>query len=109
MGSGKYLWNAINKYGIENFSKEIIYIAKTEQEALDYEKYIIEHYYLYLDKNYYISTGGTGGNSLAGYTKDDLKKYKENQSNMLKNFYSVNKHHMIGKKLSDDFQAKKLL
>ena len=30
MGEGDYIWKVINKYGIENFTKELVYSAKTE-------------------------------------------------------------------------------
>ena len=33
MGSGKALLKAINKYGIENFSKNILIICESEKEA----------------------------------------------------------------------------
>lgn len=61
MGSGKYLWNSINHHGIENFSKEIIYVGNCEEEVYDWEEYLIEKYDLISDNNFYnLKSGGKG-------------------------------------------------
>ena len=39
LGSGNILNQAINKYGIENFQKEILEYCNTEEELNDREKY----------------------------------------------------------------------
>ena len=41
MGSGHRLHRAFNKYGINNFIKEILKYFDTREEALDYEEYIV--------------------------------------------------------------------
>lgn len=38
MGEGDYMQSAVDKYGIENFSKELIYSAKTEGGRWSEEK-----------------------------------------------------------------------
>ena len=61
MGSGKYLKYSISKYGINNFVKEIIYIAQCEIEAYDWENYLITRYKLNNNPRFYnISCGGIG-------------------------------------------------
>jgi group I intron endonuclease len=42
LGSGKLLWNAINKYGKENFVQEIIEFTNSEEENCEREIYWIE-------------------------------------------------------------------
>lgn len=42
LGSGKYLKRAINKYGPENFKREILFLALDEDELNQLEEDIIE-------------------------------------------------------------------
>lgn len=58
LGSGTYLWRAYNKYGIENFSKEILKYFDTVEEMFKYEQEIVNEE-LVNDKNCYnVITGG---------------------------------------------------
>jgi hypothetical protein len=57
MGSGKYLKRAMDKYGIENFTKEILHIFKTEKEMNDKEKELV----VISEETYNLNEGGTGG------------------------------------------------
>ena len=57
MGSGKLLKRAIEKYGIQNFTKDILYEAKTSEEMFLKEKEFVK-----LGKqSYNIKEGGQGG------------------------------------------------
>lgn len=77
MGSGKYLWNAYKKYGLNNFQKEVLKICDTEQEALEYEKKLISKLNATRSSDYYnIAEGGQGGNAIAGFTEEEMKAYK---------------------------------
>jgi hypothetical protein len=61
MGSGTYLKRAQKKYGIENFTKEIIYFCESKEEMYDREKELVE-----LSENTYnVIEGGRGGWSFA--------------------------------------------
>jgi hypothetical protein len=60
MGSGKILKRSINKYGIENFKKEIIKKFKTYKEALEYEKQLVTPSFIEQKTNYNIKEGGFG-------------------------------------------------
>lgn len=42
LGSGKYLKRAINKYGAENFNREILFLALTEEELNEVEEFTID-------------------------------------------------------------------
>ena len=62
MGSGKYLKNAIKKYGKENFKKTVLEICVNEKDAFDREEYYINTFNAHINSNYYnISSGGDGG------------------------------------------------
>lgn len=75
IGSGKILWQAINKYGIENFKCELIEEASSQKILDEREKFYIEMYNTQ-DRNvgYNIADGGRGGAHTAwnkDLTKDD--------------------------------------
>lgn len=61
VGSGKVILKAIEKYGIENFNKEILYDFNTYQEALDKEKEIVDDEFLQRKDTYNLRRGGSGG------------------------------------------------
>lgn len=58
MGSGLKLNRAYKKYGIENFSKEIIKFFDTREELADYEASVVTESLVYDDNCYNISLGG---------------------------------------------------
>lgn len=61
-GSGILIMKAINKYGKENFKKEILSICKNRQEADQQEKDYILKFNAIEDENFYnLQEGGTGG------------------------------------------------
>ena len=59
-GSGKYLRNAINKYGAENFKVEVIEYCETLEEQNVREKYWISYYRNQPTEMYNIANGGDG-------------------------------------------------
>ena len=69
LGSGIRLKYAIDKYGKENFTKEIIENVLLKEEINAREKYWIDYYNAVESKDFYnISLGGDGGDVTAGYT-----------------------------------------
>lgn len=66
MGSGKRLHYAYKKYGIENFTKEILKYFDTLQEAFEYESEMVTEEIVNRDDCYNIVTGGRNG-STKGY------------------------------------------
>ena len=61
MGSGKLIKLAIKKYGIENFTKEILFELNSEKELDLKEKELITTEFCLLDNTYNICEGGFGG------------------------------------------------
>lgn len=61
MGSGKRITRSISKYGIENFSKEILFIFETESEMNDKEKELVTEEFCIRKDTYNITLGGRGG------------------------------------------------
>ncbi|SQC85436.1 group I intron endonuclease [Clostridium perfringens] len=79
MGSGTLLLRAIDKYGIENFSKKILCICSSQHEAYKKEFEIIEKLKCYENHNNYynIQHGGLGGWKGLKFSKETLKKMSE--------------------------------
>jgi group I intron endonuclease len=74
LGSGKILKQAIQKYGKENFKKEIIEECKDEKLWLEREIYWIE-YFNSTKIGYNIALGGHGGDTISNNpNKDDIRK-----------------------------------
>ena len=70
MGSSELISLAIEKYGICNFRKDIIYICNNEDEAYSKEKEYIKEKNANNNRGYYnISEGGNG------FTSSDVKRY----------------------------------
>jgi hypothetical protein len=61
VGSGKILKRAIDKYGIENFSREILHYCNNEEEMKEKEKEIVNEKFITDLNNYNLKIGGTGG------------------------------------------------
>ena len=61
MGSGKYLKRAIEKYGIENFKKEILFIFDNPKEMYEKEAEIVNEDFLATENTYNLKKGGRGG------------------------------------------------
>lgn len=82
LGSGKRLKLAIEKYGIEAFQKEVLFVFSTPEEAYSKEKELVTEEVLDSGKCYNLKLGGEGGwdyanksgLSLAGVGKRDYKE-----------------------------------
>lgn len=61
MGSGKYLRHAQEKYGIENFKKEILFVFETAEEMYAKEAEIVNEDFLATENTYNLKMGGFGG------------------------------------------------
>lgn len=89
--SSPHFWNAIQKYGWDNFEHEIVASNLTKEEADNFEILLIKELKTY-DNNFgYNLTLGGGG--LSGYSLSEETKRKISESNR-------------GKKLSDETKRK---
>ena len=61
MGSGKAIKRAIKKYGVDNFSKQIIKFFEDEDSAYVYEKMIVNSTVVDDSNSYNLTIGGKGG------------------------------------------------
>ena len=77
LGSGKYLWCAINKYGIENFDVELIDIADSKCDLDELEKFYISKY----DANNPIVGYNIASRAVGGDTYSNLTEYDKNIRN----------------------------
>lgn len=93
LGSGIILSRAIEKYGLENFSKEIIEECKTKKILNDREIYWINYYNAVESDDFYnIASGGDGGNTIAGYTDDQRNLLSTKLSDMRKGIINIGKN-----------------
>lgn len=61
LGSGKLIRSAIDKYGGENFVKDVLFVFKTEQEMNNKEKELVTEEYIKSKLSYNLCPGGHGG------------------------------------------------
>jgi group I intron endonuclease len=73
MGSGKIIRQAIAKYGLPNFKKEIIEFFDNKSSMLERESEIVNEDFLNEESTYNLKVGGTGG-------FDYINKHKLNQT-----------------------------
>lgn len=80
LGSGLALRRAIDKYGEQHFSKEIIHFGKTEDECYELEELIVDKNFISRKDTYNIALGGNGGDlgeSVAEKIREHWKELPE--------------------------------
>ena len=102
LGSGILIQRAIEKYGKENFKKEILEICKKE-ELDGKEKYYISKFDAVNNPNFYnIADGGQGGFVTKGYSLEQRLETNKKISDAL----IGEKHPNYGKHLSEEHKEK---
>ena len=107
MGSGKRLWEAYRKYGIENFKKDILVFNISKKEHADLlEKTFIaaEREKVGVENCYNLADGGEGGNT--GPKSDECKRKMSER--MKGNTLNKGRHHSeeSKKKISEALKGK---
>lgn len=79
-GSGKILQLAFQKYGIENFNKEILEVCESVEDLNEREKYWIS-FYNSTDRKigYNIALGGNGGDTISNHPNNDKIRSKHSR------------------------------
>jgi len=117
MGSGKYLKNAIKKYGIENFEKIILHYCDNEIEMLRKERELVNEDIVNSDDYYNLSLGGNSfyhiNNNLETSSinkvivKDEqgniLKVKKDNKDYLNGKLISIRKEKTLCKDINNDY------
>lgn len=102
-GSGKVLWNAINKYGWDNFKVEFLIPCFDQEELNEEERFLIE-WFNSRDRNigYNIAEGGTWGDVSQGMTPEEYETWCEKN----RVTHSGDKNHFYGKKHTEESKRK---
>jgi len=79
MGSGTRITRAIKKYGIENFTKRIIDVCLTEEQAFELESFIVDKEFIERSDTYNILIGGAGGIVWSSKARKNLKEVNKDR------------------------------
>ena len=91
MGSGTYLKRAIQKHGIENFKKEILFVFDSEEAMYLKEEEIVNEEFLMTENTYNLRVGGFGRiNSQRRLDPNFDKKAKNKQRELGVGFFDPN-------------------
>lgn len=103
LGSGTLIQRAIDKYGKQNFKKEILYISSSEQENSIKEKEFISAFNAVNDDSFYnLIPGGDGGDIFHSLPLERQQQIREKASQNNKG----EKNGMYGKHHSEETKQK---
>ena len=107
LGKQTHLYNAIRKYGIENFDFSIIeYIPldKYDELSCEREKYLIKYYNAYNNKNNYNET--EGGDGVSGWKPS--KEWRNKIGKIMKQWYQTEEGKEKARRQSQKMKGKKI-
>lgn len=102
LGSGKHLKHSIEKYGIENFKKEVLYVFDDEASMFAKEKELVTEEFCKREDTYNICPGGQGG---WGYINSNSLNLKTSKKERLKSLKKATKAFI--KKMNTDVEFRK--
>jgi len=118
MGSGKLIKAAIKKYGVDNFTKEILFIFNSEQDMNAKEKELV----IINEQSYNLCAGGKGGFGFINSNNLRVQRYFTREDQIKGNKYLIDnnvakkthsegklKHTYFGNRKDDDSIKEKLL
>lgn len=105
LGSGKLLLKAIEKYGIESFRKEVLFIFDNPTEAFDKEAEIVTTEFLSENNTYNLKVGGQGGFDYLNRTGLNISGVKKRDYNKISAKVVETKSKRVYTR-SDDFREK---
>lgn len=109
LGSGKLILRAIDKYGKANFKREILSFADSKEELETLEKHFIKEYNATKNKDYYnIHVGGSGGNTIDGYTEQEKELYRLKMREALLNCKNPPYGHKLSEEVKEKIRQKQL-
>lgn len=113
MGSSKALENAIKKYGVENFKKEILVDFETKEVAYRLEKMLVDEKFVKRKDTYNVKVGGIGGSGKhSEETKRKMSKTRtgkplsEEHRKRISEGMRGEKNHNFGKHPSEETRKK---
>ena len=108
LGSGILLIKAMNKYGKENFYRDIVAIAYSKSELNELEKEFIDNYNATDRKKYYnITKGGEGALGMCGELNGMYGKHHSEESKLkIKKANSGEKNYFYGKHHTEESRIK---
>jgi group I intron endonuclease len=102
MGSGNAICDAVKKYGVENFKKEILNICDTRDDALLIEKQLVTEDLVKSDICYNLKTGGSSGFVYSDeWIKQVSDRAKKNHTNTINSDKAKEKRAIANRKRAE--------
>lgn len=97
MGSGRVIKQAIKKYGVENFTKNILCFCDSAEDALIVEQFLVTPYLISRSDCYNANIGGKGGSikgrKLSEETKRKIGEASKCRHNNLGKHFTFSEEH----------------
>jgi group I intron endonuclease len=105
-GSGTLITKAINKYGKDNFTREVLEWCETKELLCSREQFYIIEYNCRVPNGYNIAPGGEGGGIKGPEHPNYGKPMTEERKQHLSNLMSGEKNPMYGKHHTEESKKK---
>jgi len=105
MGSGRLIKKAIEKHGIENFSRDILYYFDSPEKAFSKEKELVNESFVNNPNTYNLCVGGKGGDCGNHYDRQGEKNPMYGRSHTKETIAKIS-NTKKGKPLSEETKRK---